>query len=590
MLEKHMQAVNEKWYKGYRWGALVTAVLVLIFAGATWFVPEILPFGKSLHISYFTGVIALVQVIYAAALYDRVAAKRSHWESMLVLAMIQAVTIFCLVQTTGQMESVFLLWWLVVTLMSGVFGLYGTGGTAFVSAIYFAAVTTDTVGHTTYSKTSLIALGSLLIAPAISQLFWRRHYTDQDSARVANLRGQLKTNQQQSEILVQSLTDGILLLDTEGAISLMNPAAARMTGWNVEDGIGTDYRSVMTLKNEDGSDLLPADNPLAKIFQTKVPSTKTLQLIGHDNKPMVISLVTSAVVDPKTEEITGAVAVIRDISVSHQSDKQRAEFISTASHEMRTPVAAIEGYLQLALNEKVAMVDPKARSFLEKALDSTHHLGQLFQDLLTSAKAEDGRLASHPVVVELGSYLEGLAETFKFSADKKGLLTDFIFGSNGDASGSNQAGSRVIRPLYYVNVDPDRLREVITNLFDNAVKYTPSGKISVGLTGNNEVVQLFVRDTGPGIPPEDVPHLFQKFYRVDNSATRTIGGTGLGLFISKKIIELYKGRIWVESTVNKGSTFYINLPRLTAQRAAELKTAETQNAEPEPISSLTTPV
>src|SRR3546814_7028743 len=92
------------------------------------------------------------------------------------------------------------------------------------------------------------------------------------------------------------------------------------------------------------------------------------------------------------------------------------------------------------------------------------------------------------------------------------------------------------------HADPDRLREVITNLFDNAVKYTEQGKISIGLTGNDDIVQVYVKDTGPGVAPEDVPHLFQKFYRVDNSATRTIGGTGLGLFLCRKIIELYKDR------------------------------------------------
>jgi len=122
--------------------------------------------------------------------------------------------------------------------------------------------------------------------------------------------------------------------------------------------------------------------------------------------------------------------------------------------------------------------------------------------------------------------------------------------------------------------DPDRMREVITNLFDNACKYTDQGKISLGLTGNDSVVQLYIRDTGAGIAPEDIPHLFQKFYRVDNSATRTIGGTGLGLFICRKIVELYQGRIWVESTMGSGSTFYINLPRLTTQKAEELMGAE----------------
>jgi signal transduction histidine kinase len=175
----------------------------------------------------------------------------------------------------------------------------------------------------------------------------------------------------------------------------------------------------------------------------------------------------------------------------------------------------------------------------------------------------------------MGQYLEDLSDSLKFSAEKKGLMMEYIIGASQDDQTSGVGGGKVIKPLYYVQVDPDRLREVITNIFDNAVKYTDSGKISIALTGNNDVVQLFVKDTGPGIAPDDLPHLFQKFYRVDNSSTRTIGGTGLGLFISRKIIELYHGRVWVESTVGQGSTFYINLPRLSSAKAAELQAQET---------------
>jgi two-component system sensor histidine kinase VicK len=115
-------------------------------------------------------------------------------------------------------------------------------------------------------------------------------------------------------------------------------------------------------------------------------------------------------------------------------------------------------------------------------------------------------------------------------------------------------------------------------LFDNAVKYTETGRISIGLTGDKDIVQFHISDTGPGIPKSDVSHLFQKFYRVDNSSTRTIGGTGLGLFISKKIVELYNGRIWVESEEGKGSTFYINLPRVDGTKAQKMLQEQSQNA------------
>jgi signal transduction histidine kinase len=233
--------------------------------------------------------------------------------------------------------------------------------------------------------------------------------------------------------------------------------------------------------------------------------------------------------------------------------------------------------LALALNEKVATIDERARGYLEKAHTSTQHLGKLFQDLLTSSKAEDGRLSNHPTVVEMGAFLQQLTDDLKFAAEKKGLFAEFLIGGANDAidATTGNDGQHVLKPLYYVNVDADRMREVVTNIFDNACKYTEQGKISIGLTGDNEVVQMYVKDTGAGIPAEDIPHLFQKFYRVDNSATRTIGGTGLGLFICRKIVELYHGRVWVESELGKGSTFFINLPRLTTARATELQAAET---------------
>jgi signal transduction histidine kinase len=286
---------------------------------------------------------------------------------------------------------------------------------------------------------------------------------------------------------------------------------------------------------------------------------------------------------------TGMVAVFRNVAEERAEEQRRADFISTASHEMRTPVAAIEGYLSLALNSKVATIDNRARNYLEKAHSSTQHLGQLFQDLLTSAKAEDGRLSSHPVIVELGSFLEQLTSDLKFAAEKKGLFSEFVVGSSAVINASKDTkGERVIKPLYYTLVDPDRLREVVTNLFDNAVKYTDQGKVSIGLTGDDKVVQFYVRDTGPGIPAEDVPHLFQKFYRVDNSATRTIGGTGLGLFICRKIVELYAGRIWVESELEKGSTFFINFPRISTKQATEMQASTASTSELQPINSLAT--
>ena len=378
----------------------------------------------------------------------------------------------------------------------------------------------------------------------------------------------------QAKVIIDNIDDGVMLVDAQNTIRLMNPSAGKICGWKVEDATGINLDAVMQLVNNKGEKQAASENPIHQVFGTGQSLTSTdLTLLNRENQSIPIRLHITPLVN-KDKQVYQAIIVLNNVSEERTNEQQRADFISTASHEMRTPVAAIEGYLALALNDKVATIDDRAKGYLEKAHSSTQHLGQLFQDLLTSAKAEDGRLTSHPRVAEMGDFLGQLISDLRLVAAKKNLAVDFVSGNETTTNVINatrQDGQKVINPLYYVYVDTDRLREVITNLFDNAVKYTDEGKITIGLTGNDQVVQFFIKDTGNGIPKEDLPHLFQKFYRVDNSATRTVGGTGLGLFICRKIVELYKGRIWVDSELGKGSTFYINFPRLPADKAKELE-------------------
>lgn len=389
-----------------------------------------------------------------------------------------------------------------------------------------------------------------------------------------------------SDIILNAIEDGVVLIDADNNIRVLNPGASKIIGWQPEEATGMDFHLVMKLIDEKGTEYTEAANPLVQVFHQRTTiRDHHATIISRADKRIAVNLSVSPLFD-KEAKVSGAVAVFRDVSKERGEERQRGEFISTASHEMRTPVAAIEGYLALAMNDKVSKIDTKAREYLEKAHASTQHLGKLFQDLLTSAKAEDGRLSSHPVVIEVGEFLEKLVEDLKFTAQKKELGLEFTMGTSEQTIDATSS-EKVIRPLYYAYADPDRIREVITNLFDNAVKYTESGKISLGLTGNNDVVQFYVKDTGPGIPTEDISHLFEKFYRVDNSATRTIGGTGLGLFISRKIVELYSGRIWVESKVGEGSTFFVNLPRLSNEKAQTLKAAAATAQTPTPTQPTT---
>jgi PAS domain S-box-containing protein len=418
-------------------------------------------------------------------------------------------------------------------------------------------------------KKILVGVVAVLGVLNIATFFWALTKGGQKK-KSGQLAGDLASEKNKAEVVINAIGDGVALIGPDQLIQVFNPAAAVISGWAQDEALGLDARSVFRMLNAKGEAHTDETSPLAlswKSNDTIKDNTSALQ--SKSDKSVEVQLIISPLLDA-TGVRQGTIVVFRDVTSERKEEKQRAEFISTASHEMRTPVAAIEGYLALAMNEKVSKIDTKARDYLEKAHSSTQHLGKLFQDLLTAAKSEDGRLSNHPVVVEIGAYLQQIAEDLKFSAEKKGLLTEFVVGS-ASATVDGTGGGRVVRPLYYAYVDPERMREVITNIFDNAVKYTDQGKVTLGLTGDEGLIQIRVSDTGPGIPAEDIPHLFQKFYRVDNSATRTIGGTGLGLFICRKIIELYSGKIWVTSTLGKGSTFFMNVPRISAAKAQSLQ-------------------
>jgi len=378
------------------------------------------------------------------------------------------------------------------------------------------------------------------------------------------------------EFILEAIQDGVVVIGADGVIHLFNSAAVTISGWTAKDAIGLDYRNILALVDQKGQPLPDQDDPFRQALVAGQATRDNNSLLKtKSGKTIALSIIVSPGLGSNGQPDGSVVGVMRDVSKEKEEEARRSDFISTASHEMRTPLAAIEGYLALALNPKTAQIDDNARNLLQKATMATNHLGELFRDLLTSSKADDGRLINHPEVVELGELLEQVAEAAKFKAQEKGLDLQYIISSQQTVN-----GGKAIRPIYYAYVDPNRIREVFQNIVDNAIKYTLEGKIEVRLTGDQNTVQTQVKDTGSGIPAEDIPHLFQKFYRVDNSSTRTISGTGLGLYICRKIVELYNGRIWVESEVGKGSTFFINLPRLSTQRATELKKQQESTVSP----------
>jgi len=296
----------------------------------------------------------------------------------------------------------------------------------------------------------------------------------------------------------------------------------------------------------------------------------------------------SLVVSPVGDLGAGVIAVFRDITSEKASEREQAEFISTASHEMRTPVAAIEGYLGLALNPQTASVDDRAQDFILKAHASAEHLGHLFQDLLDVSKADDGRISNNPKVVNIVEFTHDVVQGLEQKATDKGLRLTYI-------PIPDDKSERIIPPVYYVNLDNDHVREILNNLIENAIKYTPRGEVVVDTNGDDDHVVISIKDSGIGIPAEDMSHLFQKFYRVDNKDTREIGGTGLGLYLSRRLAEIMGGRIWAESIYQKGTTFFVELPRISNADANNLldqtalinqeKANQAAVAQPQPVMS-----
>ena len=370
--------------------------------------------------------------------------------------------------------------------------------------------------------------------------------------------------------ILDAVDDGVLAVDSKGNILAINPAAEQITGWNGSDAAGLVFNSVLKITNNEGGEMIEISNPVNRVLQTGENfTTRDLFIKTQSGKIVPIFLAVNSI----DGQNSGVVVVFRDISKELKDNREQAEFISTASHEMRTPVASIEGYIGLALNPATATIDARAKSYLQKAHENTKHLGQLFQDLLDITKAEDGRLKNEPVVLDAIEFSRNIWEGLKPKAEAKGLSYTF-------EPDNHKTGEKTLTPVFFIHADRDHLHEILNNLFENAIKYTPSGMVSVNVAGDNNNVQISVKDSGIGIPAEDIPHLFQKFYRVDNSETREINGTGLGLFLSRKLTESIGGFLDVESEYKKGSTFTVKLPRITRENAEKLKAIEdTKKAE-----------
>ena len=371
-----------------------------------------------------------------------------------------------------------------------------------------------------------------------------------------------------ANLVLNTIDSGVIIVLPTGVIEYINPAAVSLLGGQMaQNFLGAKLEDILKLENGQGV-AIPAQNNLVfyAVNNGQNYTTREYFLVNlqGQKKPVAFKIITAH--SPKNERIV----TFYDITSELEAESEQTEFISTASHEMRTPVASIEGYLGLALNPKTATIDERAKKYLEEAHKSSQHLGKLFRDLLDVTKLDDKRIKAHLTPIEVTSTVRSIAEGQIPKMSEKDI--HFTFGSS---SSANMNGGRVINQEVFAAIDVDFLREIINNLIENAIKYTNNGGgIWVNVRGDGDRVLINITDTGIGISPEDSKHVFQKFYRADNSETRTIGGTGLGLYIVKERVEAMSGSTWVESTFGEGSTFYVAFPRLTYEEYLRRKQIE----------------
>lgn len=485
-----------------------------------------------------------------------------------------ATTTAVLICSTGNTSSVYLAVWVLISIFAGVFGLWGTMP-VFIATCVFTSI--QYLSGNFSIEIMITILLSSIVPLIVGSIIWYQKQTSQtsdDNGGYKHLKNELNEVVTKSEVIIDAIGDGVITINSNSLIQLINPAAQALIGWSKQDALTLNYKSVLQLVNQKNEALDALSDPIQQVLNTNQQiRTNSLSLITKTGKKLMISLVVS----PVGEMGSGIIAVFHDITSEKAEEREQAEFISTASHEMRTPVASIEGYLGLAINPQTAQIDDRARDYIQKAHASAQHLGRLFQDLLDVTKADDGRISNNPKVVNIVTFIHDIAQGLQSKAAEKGIRLVYKPMPDDNILDKN------IAPVFSVNLDNDHIREVINNLIENAIKYTLRGDVTIDVTGDEDHVVISIKDSGIGIPAEDMPHLFQKFYRVDNKDTREIGGTGLGLYLSRRLVELMGGRIWAESIYTQGSTFFVELPRIDSQEAMRIAEQEQIKAQEETL-------
>lgn len=339
-------------------------------------------------------------------------------------------------------------------------------------------------------------------------------------------------------------TDGILTVDTALRIIDFNPAMEQLTRWRESEVLGRSYHDVLHPRDRNGYDISVRHSPLMQAFGGQNVVNREMQIAARDGQRFTV-LVSASVVRSATEEPISGILTVRDITRERAEEEQRSTFISVISHELQTPIAIIKGYASTLARAASALDADALRSRLGAIEEEADRLNRLVNNLLYASRIQAGGLQMEIEPLDLAALIESVARRYRASAPDVRITLE-------------------LPPnLPTVMADRDRVEEVLQNLLDNAMKYSPRQRVvTVACSATGDEVITSVSDTGMGISLRDQEHIFDRFERVSDRATQALPGAGLGLYISRAIVEAHGGRIWVESTLHQGSTFFFSLPRV----------------------------
>ena len=334
--------------------------------------------------------------------------------------------------------------------------------------------------------------------------------------------------------ILSYMTDGVLATNRRGQIIMINDMAKRQLGVERDDALNQNILELLKIEEEYELRDLITQSPELMIYSQNV------------NGEYISLRVRFALIRRESGFISGLVAVLHDTTEQEKEERERRLFVSNVSHELRTPLTSVKSYLE-ALDEGV-LTEPVAPDFIKVSLDETNRMMRMVTDLLHLSRIDNAT-----------SHLD--VELINFTAFITFILNRFDKMKSQDEEKKYELVRDYPINSVWIEIDTDKMTQVIDNILNNAIKYSPDGgKITVSMKTTDDQMILSISDQGLGIPKEDLPKIFDRFYRVDKARSRAQGGTGLGLAIAKEIVKQHKGFIWAKSEYGKGSTFTIVLP------------------------------